>query len=243
MKKSIILALGSLCFALPASAQWGSNRVKGNGVETTEKRQVGSYDRISVSHIIKATLVPGTEGELVLEGEENLLEHVVTEVSGNQLTLKAEKGYQLDPSRGSEGIRIRVPVKDLVALQVSGAAEVSGKGAFTFPQFGIEGSGAGEMDLELSSTTLEVEVSGACEVTLRGTAGRLEIEGSGASELNAYGLQAREVEARLSGSADARVSVEESLSAQVSGAGDLHYRGNPEKLQSKASGAGSINKG
>ena len=243
MKKTIIMALGSLCFALPATAQWGSNRVKGNGVETTEKRQVGSYDRISVSHIIKATLVPGTEGELVLEGEENLLEHVVTEVSGNQLTLKAEKGYQLDPSRGSEGIRIRVPVKDLVALQVSGAAEVSGKGAFTFPQFGIEGSGAGEMDLELSSTTLEVEVSGACEVTLRGTAGRLEIEGSGASELNAYGLQAREVEARLSGSADARVSVEESLSAQVSGAGDLHYRGNPEKLQSKASGAGSINKG
>ncbi len=243
MKKTIILALGSLCFALPATAQWGSNRVKGNGVETTEKRQVGSYDRISVSHVIKATLVPGTEGELVLEGEENLLEHVVTEVSGNQLTLKAEKGYQLDPSRGSEGIRIRVPVKDLIALEVSGAAEVSGQGAFTFPQFGIEGSGAGEMDLELTSTTLEVEVSGACEVTLRGKAGRLEIEGSGASELNAYGLQAREVEARLSGSADARVSVEEALSAQVSGAGDLHYRGNPEKLQSKASGAGSVNKG
>lgn len=242
MKKTIILALGSLCFALPAAAQWGSNRVKGNGVEATEKRQVGSYDRISVSHIIHATLVPGKEGELVLEGEENLLEHVVTEVSGNQLILKAERGYQLEPGRGSEGIRIRVPVEDLVALEVSGAAEVTGQGAFSFPQFEIQGSGAGEMHLELRSATLAVDVSGACEITLKGTAGRLEIEGSGASELDAYGLQAREVEARISGSAEARVVVEEALSAQVSGAGDLHYRGNPEKLQSRASGAGSVSK-
>lgn len=242
MKKTVFLILGSLCFALPASAQWGSHRVKGNGVETTEKRQVGNYDRISVSHVIKATLVPGNEGELVLEGEENLLEHVVTEVSGNRLTLKAESGYQLEPSRGSEGIRIRVPVEDLMALEVSGAAEVSGQGAFSFPLLEIEGSGAGEMDLELRSTRLEVEVSGACEVTLRGTADRLEIDGSGASELKAYGLQAREVEARLSGSADARVSVEQTLRAQVSGAGDLHYRGNPEKLESRASGAGNVSK-
>ena len=242
MKKTVLIALGSLCFALPAAAQWGQ-RVKGNGVETTEKRQLGPYDQISVSHVIKATLVPGPEGELVLEGEENLLEHVVTEISGNRLTLKAEKGYQLEPSRGSDGIRIRVPVEDLRALEVSGAAQVTGQGAFSFPQFEIGGSGAGEMDLEVSSSSLAVEVSGACEVTLRGTAERLEIEGSGASELDAYGLQAREVKARLSGSAEARVSVEAALSAQVSGAGDLHYRGNPEKLQSQASGAGNVSKG
>ncbi len=242
MKKTVLLAMASLSLSLPAAAQWGNHRVKGNGVETTEKRQVGTYDGISVSHVIQATLVPGAEGELLLEGEENLLEHIITEVSGNHLTLKAEKGYQLEPSRGSAGIRIRVPVQDLQALEVSGAAHLSGKGGFTFADLEIDGSGAGEMDLEFSATHLEVTVSGACEIALSGSAETLEIRGSGASDLNAYELQARSAEVRVSGSADVEISVSESLDAEVSGAGDLRYRGSPEKLQSRASGAGSIHK-
>lgn len=243
MKKTILLALASLSLSLPAAAQWGTHRVKGNGVETSEKRQVGPYDAISVSHVIQATLVPGAEGELLLEGEENLLEHIVAEVSGNRLTLKAEKGYQLQPSRGSAGIRVRVPVTDLSALEVSGAAHITGNGTFTFADLEIDGSGAGEMNLEFRSANLEVEVSGACDITLGGSAETLEIRGSGASDLKAYGLQARSAGVRLSGSADVEISVSESLEAEVSGAGDLRYRGNPEKLQSRASGAGSIHKG
>ena len=242
MKKTILLALASLSLSLPATAQWGNHRVKGNGVETSEKRQVGSYDLISVSHVIKATLVPGSEGELLLEGEENLLQHIITEVSGNQLTLKAEKGYQLEPSRGSEGIRIRVPVTDLRALEVSGAAHISARDGFTFGDLEIDGSGAGEMDLAFSATHLEVEVSGACEITLRGSTESLEVRGSGASNLNAFDLQAQTAEARLSGAANVKISVSQSLEAEVSGAGDLRYRGNPEKLQSRASGGGSIHK-
>lgn len=242
MKKTILLALASLSLSLPASAQWGNHRVKGNGVETSEKRQVGPYDEISVSHVIHATLVPGAEGELLLEGEENLLEHIVAEVSGNRLTLKAEKGYQLEPSRGSEGIRIRVPVTDLHALHVSGAAHITGKGSFKFADLEIDGSGAGEMDLEFEASNLEVEVSGACDITLRGAAETLAIRSSGASDLKAYNLQARSAEVRLSGSADVELSVSEALEAEVSGAGDLRYRGNPEKLKSRASGAGSIHK-
>lgn len=242
MKKTVLLALASLSLSLPATAQWGNKSLKGNGVETSEKRQVGSYDRISVSHIIQATLVPGAEGELLLEGEENLLAHIITEVSGNHLTLKAEKGYQLQPSKGSAGIRIRVPVADLQALEVSGAADIAGKGSFAFGDFEIDGSGAGEIELEFSSTNLEVEVSGACEITLQGKTDHLEIRASGASNLRAYDLQARDAKARISGSSHADISVSESLEAEISGAGDLRYRGNPEKIQSKTSGAGSIHK-
>ena len=229
------MAAGSL------SAQWGK-KIRGNGNVTTETRSVGSYDAISVSNAFTVYLVEGTEGQLSLEGEENLLEYVVTEVRGDRLHIKFRKGVQLNSSRNSSGLKVRVPVSEISALDVSGACDVIGETRLKSDRFKASMSGASDARLDLETGDLQAELSGASNLKLRGSAGSFRIQGSGASDLNAFELEAEAVDAEISGSADAEVQVSQQLKANVSGAGDLKYKGNPEKLESKSSGAGNVRK-
>ena len=93
MKKLLSLSL-VLLFTASCSAQWGK-KVKGNGNVTTIERSVGEYDAIGLSGWFDLDLVAGQEGEIKLEGESNLLEHIKTEVKNGKLSIKVEKGYNL----------------------------------------------------------------------------------------------------------------------------------------------------
>ncbi len=114
MKRSIlILALLALGIQT-ANAQWwsGSKKIKGNGNEKTETRKVSTYDQVELEGSMNVKLVAGTEGVLEVQAEENLLEYILTEVSGDELKISTKKGYNLDPS-GNHEIVVTVPFEDL----------------------------------------------------------------------------------------------------------------------------------
>ncbi|NNF18253.1 MAG: DUF2807 domain-containing protein, partial [Flavobacteriaceae bacterium] len=70
----------------------------------------------------------------------------------------------------------------------------------------------------------------------------LEIRMSGSGDLDAFDLEADDVEVQVSGSADVEVTANKSLKANVSGSGDIRYKGNPKKVDSRKSGSGDITK-
>ncbi len=244
MKNTIITGIFCLLTACNLSGQWGK-KIKGNGSQELETRQVGTYDAITVSHIFTVYLVSGAEGEIRIEAEGNLMEHILTDVSGGELKIRVERGVQLQPSKEfrDEGIRIWVPVESISEVSASGASDLIGETPLTADRFKVNISGAADAELDIAAEFLRVNLSGASELNLKGSAETLEIEGSGASDLDAYGLTARHVDAELSGSSDADVTANESLKARVSGAGGLSYKGDPPRLESKASGAGHVRKG
>ena len=241
MRTSILLLAALLFLAAPAEAQWGK-RIKGNGNEVTETREVGAYDEIHVSHIFKVELVPGSEGSITLEGEENLLAYAMTDVSGGRLKITVEKGVQLQPSRNSEGILVRVPVEDLEEVRVSGAADLISTHEFSFPSLRVECSGAGEIRMAVRSENIRINASGASEIHLKGKTDRMEADGSGASNLYAFDLEAREVEAEVSGASNMRIQATDAMEARASGAGNIRYKGNPERMDTKSGRASNITK-
>ena len=86
MKKLSALLLTGL-ITLSCSAQWGKT-IKGNGNNVTIERSTGDYDGIAVSGWFDVDLVSGNEGEITLQGEENLLEYIITEVKDGKLVIK-----------------------------------------------------------------------------------------------------------------------------------------------------------
>ena len=242
MKKVFVLGV-SLLLACSASAQWGK-KIRGNGNMVTEERNVGSYDEVSVSGWFDVELTRGEEGRLTLHGEENLLEYLETEVKNGRLEIRTRRGYNLQSSSWkSGGIRVSVPVEEIRAVTMSGSGDIQGKTKLAAASFEAVMSGSGDMDLEIESETLEVTLSGSGDMDLAGSCGKLNVRVSGSGDVNAYGLSAREVDAMVSGSADIKVTATEVLRARVSGSGDIYYRGNPEKVDSKTAGSGDIQKG
>lgn len=241
MKKLLSLSL-VLLFTSSCSAQWGK-RVKGNGNLTTIERSVGEYDAIGLAGWFDVDLVSGKEGEIKLEGESNLLEHIITEVKNGKLSIKVEKGYNLKPSSWDDGIRIIVPIESIDAIALSGSGDIVGKTTIKTDEFRTAMSGSGDITLEIEANSVDASMSGSGDITLNGSTRDFEATISGSGDIKAYGLEADNVEAVVSGSADIRVTATKMLKARVSGSGDISYRGNPEKVDTKTSGSGDISKG
>lgn len=241
MKKSVLFGLALLLVA-SLNAQWGK-KINGNGNVVTENRSTDDYGSISISGFFDVTLVDGKEGKLTLKGEENLLEHIVTEVKNGNLVVKVENGLNLNPSSWKEGISITIPVESIEALTLSGSGDIVGKKTIESKDFSTDISGSGDISLSLRAENVSASISGSGDMDLNGSATNLEIRVSGSGDVKAYGLEVQNVNATISGSADIQVTATASIKARVSGSGDITYRGNPTKIDTKSSGSGDVTKG
>ena len=104
MKNLFLSVLTVLSFST-SQAQWGKDKkINGNGNMTTITRTTSSYDGISCAGSFDYVLIAGTEGNITLEGEENLLEYIITEVKDNKLIIKTENNIYLNCSRNKLNI-------------------------------------------------------------------------------------------------------------------------------------------
>lgn len=241
MRKLSVLVCAGL-ISLSCSAQWGKT-IKGNGNNVTIERNTGDYDGVSVSGWFDVDLVSGNEGEITLTGEENLLEYIITEVKDGKLVIKTEKGVNLKTSNWKSGIHITVPVESISSVSMSGSGDIVGKTKIKTDDFKTAMSGSGDITLDLDVQNISASMSGSGDITLSGDTTNFEATISGSGDIEAYDLEADNVDATISGSADIQVTANKSLKARVSGSGDISYRGNPEKVNTKTSGSGDISKG
>ncbi|PIF00611.1 MAG: DUF2807 domain-containing protein [Maribacter sp.] len=238
MKKATTLSLVVL-LTISCSAQWGK-KVKGNGNVATMERSTEEYDAIAVSGWFNVDLVPGNEGDISLKGEENLLEYIVTEVKDGKLAIKVREGINLKPSTWKNGILITVPIEDIDAISLSGSGDIVGRTTIVGNDLKTSLSGSGDITLDLETRSTYASMSGSGDIILSGATTDLKVSVSGSGDIKAYDLEAENVDASISGSADIKVTANKSLKARVSGSGDIHYRGNPEKVNTITLGSGDI---
>jgi len=239
--KTVITCTVALLLAISINAQWGK-RIKGNGKEVTINRTVGDYDAIAVAGWFDVDLVSGNEGELTLNGEENLLEYIKTEVKDGKLVVKIEKGVNLKSSNWNSGINVTIPVESVNMVSLSGSGDVVGKTVLKANNFETKISGSGDITLEIEANDVQASLSGSGDINLSGKAAYFEVSVSGSGDIKAYNLEAEHVEAQVSGSADIKVTANQMLKARVSGSGDITYRGNPTKINTKVAGSGDISR-
>ncbi|MGB5229076.1 MAG: head GIN domain-containing protein [Eudoraea sp.] len=243
MKKLITLGI-ALCIVAVTNAQWGK-KIKGNGNIVTVERSTEEYDAIAVAGWFDVILVDGQEGKLSIKGEENLLEHIKTEVKEGKLVIKVKKGINLQPSSWKKdgGIYVTVPVESVNEVSLSGSGDIVGKKTISASEFSTNMSGSGDITLDVESKTVSASMSGSGDINLSGTTEVFDVQISGSGDIEAYDLIADNVDARISGSADIKVTANKMLKARVSGSGDIHYRGDATKIDTKSSGSGDVTKG
>ncbi|MET1260455.1 head GIN domain-containing protein [Flagellimonas sp. DF-77] len=237
MKKLPVLILALV--TISASAQWGK-RIKGNGNVVTIERNVGSYDAIAAAGWFDVILVDGKEGQLTLKGEENLLEYIETEVKNGTLTIKKEKGVNLKSSNWKGGIIITVPVEQVNSVSLSGSGDVVSKTTLKAERFNASLAGSGDVDLSVEADYFKASLSGSGDMVFTGNAKDFVVSVAGSGDIKAFDLEAENVEANVSGSADLKVTANQAIRARVAGSGDITYKGNPGKVDSKTAGSGDI---
>lgn len=239
MKKSILL-LAAIMFASVSHAQWwGGKRVKGNGNMTTETRTTGDYDGVKCAGSMDYILVAGTEGKITLEGEENLLKHIVTEIKNGNLIVKVEKGINLSTS-WNKTIKVTIPFKDISSVSLAGSGDLWNEDKITATNFDVSLAGSGDVIINVEASSVKGSIAGSGDLTVKGKTNSLTAKVAGSGDFHGFDLQSNHTVVSVAGSGDAKVVCNESLKARVAGSGDIEYKGNPSKEDTKVSGSGSI---
>ncbi|MEQ6124891.1 head GIN domain-containing protein [Pseudotenacibaculum sp. MALMAid0570] len=238
MRKLIITAfILTITFSVDAQNWWGNKKVRGNGNVTTVTRNTGSYDGVSVGGFFDVILVKGTEGKVKIEGEENLMEYIVTEVKKGTLKIKVEKGVNLKTTRR---LTVTVPVKDIDHVSLGGSGNVKSETLLKAEDFGVSLGGSGNITLEVDATNVKSSIGGSGNIKLTGKADYMKSSIAGSGTIKAYELQVNSIKASIAGSGDIRISVKDEIKATVAGSGSIYYKGNPPKIDTKSVGSGSV---
>ncbi len=237
--KTIILVVATVMTFSCAEAQWGGKKVKGNGKIKTEKRSTSDYEGIHCAGSFDYMLVAGKEGQITLEGEENLLEFIVTEVRDGKLIVKTEKGKNIQTSRNNT-IKITIPFESIDNVSLSGSGDLWSEGVIASENFSASITGSGDVILDIKTTSTKANVTGSGDLTLKGTTDNLEADVTGSGDFHGFDLQSTNTDVSVTGSGDAAVVCNGNFKARVSGSGDIEYKGKPQKEDTKVSGSGSI---
>ena len=240
-KTSYLLFLLLLAVVFPAELGAQNKKVKGNDQILSVTRETGDYDEVSLEGFMDVRLISGQEGKLTVEGEENLLEYIETEVQGDRLKIAVKRGVQLNPSAGKT-IRITVPFSSLKAVQLTGSGDISSEKPIITDAFEVDLTGSGDIRLPLQTEQTSLALTGSGNITLTGSANDFVCKLTGSGDVKAFDFKCQSVRATLTGSGDIEVYASEELKASVPGAGDITYRGNPEKEDFSTLGVGSITK-
>jgi len=239
--KTTFLSLVTLLFLNTSYGQWWGKgeTIKGNGNVTTITRTTSDYDGIGCAGDFDYVLVAGTEGKITIEGEENLLKYVVTEIKGDKLIVKTEDDVNLKPSSGKT-IKITIPFKDIDNVSLAGSGDLTNNDTITANDLKVSLAGSGDIVLTVQTTRVKGSLAGSGDLTLKGSTNDFEANIAGSGDIHAFDLQANNTEVSVAGSGDAEVVSNESLKARIAGSGDVEYKGNPKKEDTKVSGSGSI---
>ena len=239
MKKLTLVAVAIL-FVSSANAQWwGGKKIKGNGNMTKITRTTSDYDGIKCAGSFDYILVAGNEGKITIEGEENLLEYIITEVKDGQLKVKTKNNVSLRTSY-NKTIKITIPFKDIDEIALSGSGDLWNEDKITANNLEVSLAGSGDIVLDIEATSIDGSLAGSGDMTLKGKTNDLEISLAGSGDIHGFGLQANNTDVSVAGSGDIEIVSNKSLKARVSGSGDIQYKGNPAKEDTKVSGSGSI---
>ncbi|WP_426342820.1 GIN domain-containing protein [Pseudoduganella sp. S-14] len=197
-----------------------SDYVKGNGTTVTETRDIASATglRIENRHRVDMDVEVKVGGapSLVIEGDNNLVPLVHTEVRGETLRVWTEE--RLDSRKP---IHVRYTVQRLDNLESSGSVRTEVQG--------------------LAGGPLTISHTGSGYLELRGRVEQLDLRHAGSGQLYADGLESKSAVVEMVGSGRVNIGSVRGhvLRVTSSGSGSFYARGIVHALEVQVQGSGS----
>jgi hypothetical protein len=216
-------ALGGLAVPLLARA---ADVVRGAGVVTTQRRDVGTFTGIALGGPFAVVLRPAAREAIEIVADDNLLPLIETTIRGSgderSLHIEVAKDARIEPRTK---IVVTVDVVRVEHLAVGGSGTIDGK-TIKAAKLGAAIGGSGSIGLdELDVGELAVAIGGSGAYRANGRARKLKVNVAGSGRCDTERLAAADVAVAVSGSGDARVRADASLSAAIAGSGDVYHTG------------------
>jgi hypothetical protein len=217
MKKTVLLISLVVLMSMAVGCHIGMlNRVSGSGNRQKQKRDVASFNSISTNGEFEIDIVCQQPISLEIEGDDNILQLVGTEVSNNVLHIKNLNSYSVtDPIK----LKISVPNLEGIAVNGAGKMEVSG----------------------MKNEKFEIDANGAPTIRVSGETKLVDIDINGAGKIDTHKLRAAKAIVDTKGVSRVDVQAADQLNVTVNGPSHVTYEGDPV-VNKTVNGPGSVEK-
>jgi len=201
MKKLLSLIVLTLLVTAGCHHRIGSE-VQGSGKRETQKREIGSFTAIGTEGAFNIEIVCQKSLSLEIEGDDNILPLVTTQVSGNKLQISNTKSYSIN-----EPITLRISVPNLEAISADGAGKIQITG--------------------VNNDKIQISSNGAAAITVAGTTKMIGVDSNGAAKIDTHNLRSTHAVVDSKGASKIDLGVCDKLDVNVSGVSQVTYRGDP----------------
>jgi hypothetical protein len=178
------------------------SEIRGSGKREIQKREVAPFTSISTEGAFTIEITCQKDLGMEVEGDDNVLSLVSSEVSNNVLRLRNTKNYSV-----SEPVRFKISVPNLEGLAVTGAGRIEIKG--------------------MNNEKFEIDSEGAPTISVSGNTKLIDIDTSGAGKIDTQNLHAARAVVDSKGVSKIDLDVTDQLDVTVSGPSLVTYKGDP----------------
>ncbi|MDX9905553.1 MAG: head GIN domain-containing protein [Bacteroidales bacterium] len=226
--------------------------IEGNHDVQTDTRAISGFSHVFNEGNFDVYIIQDASGEVIIEAESNLIPLIRTRIEGSALVIDTK-----DNLHNNYPMKVYVHTPEIEKIRLSGSGlmhaenintgdidiDLSGSGDIFFSGIAddleCKISGSGDMEIGIECNTIDAKISGSGEMEFYGSAHRGDLNISGSGSFRAYDLTLQDCYARISGSGDMYLTVEDYLNVTISGSGDVYYLGNPI-IETNISGSGNV---
>lgn len=190
--------------------------IKGSGNIVEQIRDVPSFNKIDSEGIFDVTVKYGIEPLIKIMADDNVINNVITEVSGETLKL------HLDDDKNYKNIEVKVVIELPILEQFSN----KGTSNITISEVG-------------PTETFTLKNEGAGDIVFSGTSTELIIENEGSGKLSGFEFYSTNCDLTIIGSGDVQVNCNTTLSVNIEGSANVYYKGSPS-INSEIKGSGEV---
>jgi len=190
--------------------------------QNREIRNVENFTKISFDFPGKLYLKQGSPQKVELEGDQDVLKEVETEVSGSRLRV-GKKGKWFGWDFNNAKITVYITAPNIDAVSVSGSGDIIGQSKIRTKDLKTNVSGSGSLSLDIEANgAVEADVSGSGDMDLKGHFESFESDVSG------------------SGKVVLSATIDQTADFGISGSGKILASGTADHVKTSISGSGKV---
>jgi len=190
--------------------------------QNTETRNLSSFEGISVSAGVNATLIKGDQNKIEISASGIELDRINTKISGDVLKVGVDQKWWKNIMNSSKR-KVKVVItynSSLHYIGTSSGARLYADHDIHADDLSIESSSGSNIDLSIEADELRVDLSSGSNISLEGNARVIAVDISSGANLNAYDLVGQDVKVDCT----------------------VKYKGNPSETAIDKSSGGNVKK-
>lgn len=249
------IALAVISLVLTSCEKSNFFVIRGEGPVVNQNFDIVNFDEVELSGEIDVEISQGDAYEVVVEGQQNIIDRLRFENNNGELEIRLLRGVYRDYT-----LKVYLTAPDMNKVCLSGSGDIIFNGFSNLDDLELKVSGSGNIFsndyIEANSVSFKISgtgnidflcltesttttISGSGDITLSGETDVQVIDISGSGDFNCFGLNSQVTNIDVSGSGTCKVLAEKALNIDVSGSGDIYYRGFPN-IDIDISGIGNV---